>query len=370
MLLRGKVIALAAVLPIALGSVGSVAAEPVSQSAGLRVGVTTLHLVDAGRPDPWQPSTPRELVVTIHYPAVHAEGYPVADRLLPGIPSTVLAARAHVDAPTEAGALPVLLYSPAASFPAQAGATLAEDLADSGYAVVSISDTHGTAPATVFPDGHVELYDPRNVTEPLDDVLRIASAARAGDIGFVLDKLATMARGDTRDADGKQLPAGVGAALDLSKVGMYGHSLGGTMTVFADQRIQAGVDLDGYAPPSYLAPGLVAAPERPMLFLFGNTPDPDVRRTSVDSMLAGRTGWTRELALSGAGHWAFSDLVYLPRQLAESPILSAYLGTIAPDRAHAIIRAYVTAMFDRFLRGRPAPLLDANPSEFPEVTAA
>ncbi|MEC3953638.1 hypothetical protein VMT65_11395 [Nocardia sp. CDC153] len=208
------------------------------------------------------------------------------------------------------------------------------------------------------------------MTEPLDEVLRIASAARAGDIGFVLDKLTTMARGDTRDADGKPLPAGVGAALDLTKVGMYGHSLGGTMTVFADKRIQAGVDLDGYAPPSYLAAGLAVVPERPMLFLFGDTPDAEVRRASVDSMLAGRTGWTRELAVAGAGHWAFSDLVYLPRQLAESPVLSASLGTIAPDRAHAIVRAYVTAMFDRFLRGRPAPLLDAGPAEFPEVTPA
>ncbi|MEC3953639.1 hypothetical protein VMT65_11400 [Nocardia sp. CDC153] len=143
MLLRGKIIALAAVLPIALCSIGSAVAEPVSQPAALQVGVTTLHLVDAGRPDPWQPSTPRELVVTIHYPAAHAASYPVADHLVPGIPSTLLAARAHLDAPTEASAPPVLLYSPAASFPAQAGATLAEDLADSGYAVVSISDTHG-----------------------------------------------------------------------------------------------------------------------------------------------------------------------------------------------------------------------------------
>lgn len=289
--------------------------------------------------------------------------------MLPGLPSTLLAARAHVDAPANSAApLPVLLYSPAASFPAQAGTTLAEDLAANGYAVVSVSDTHGAFPFTVFPDGHMELYDSRNLTSPVSEVLRIASQARAGDIRFVLDKLTAMAQGSDRDANGKQLPSGIGPALDMTKVGMYGHSLGGMMAVFADPRIRAGVDLDGYAEPSDLAADLVAAPQRPMLFMFGSWADPDTRRRTVDLMCAGRAGWTRELVLEGAGHWSFSDLANLPRQLIESPALSSQFGPVTADRAHTVIRAYVTAMFDRFLRGRPAPLLDAPTSPFTEVT--
>ncbi|QIS11997.1 alpha/beta hydrolase family protein [Nocardia arthritidis] len=256
----------------------------------------------------------------------------------------------------------MLLYSPAASFPAQAGTSLAEDLADSGYAVVSITDTHGAFPGTVFPDGHVELYDSRNLTNPVGDIMRMSSQARAADIRFVLDKLTAFARGSD-----PELP--MGPALDLTNVGMYGHSLGGTMAVFADPRIRAGVDLDGYADPSDLAAGLVAEPRRPMLFIFGSWADPDIRRRTVDRMCAGRVGWTRELVLAGAGHWSFSDLGYLPRQVAEAPLLSGLLGTIPADRAHTVIRTYVTAMFDRYLRNRSVPLLDAPTSPFPEISA-
>ncbi|MEV0684925.1 hypothetical protein AB0I35_13770 [Nocardia sp. NPDC050378] len=324
------------------------------------IGVTTLHLVDAERHDPWEPSARRELVVTVHYPAARADSYPPADRILPGLAP----ARARLGAPTDAAtaSLPVLLYSPAMSLPAGASSMLAEELADQGYVVVSVGDTHGAFPGTFFPDGHVELYDPRNATSPAADVMRISSEARAGDIEFVLDELTAMQRDR-----GEQLPDGVAAAMDLDRVGMYGHSLGGTMTLYADERIRAGVDLDGYAEPADLDPDLTVAPDRPLLFLFGDWSDSGVRRNSVDLMSAGRTGWTRELLLTGAGHWTFSDLKGLPAHVANTPALSSLLGAIDPQRAHTVVATYVSAMFDRFLRNRPTPILDAPDPGFPEV---
>jgi len=43
------------------------------------------------------------------------------------------------------------------------------------------------------------------------------------------------------------------------------------------------------------------------------------------------------------------------------------LGTIDGLRAETITRAYVRAWLDRYLRGRPSPLLVREPGRFPEV---
>jgi hypothetical protein len=44
-----------------------------------RVGVLDLHLIDRSRPDTWVPAQPvRELMISIWYPARHAEACPVA----------------------------------------------------------------------------------------------------------------------------------------------------------------------------------------------------------------------------------------------------------------------------------------------------
>jgi hypothetical protein len=42
------------------------------------IGTVQLHLVDHSRRDPWVPSRPRELMISIWYPAVSAGGYPPA----------------------------------------------------------------------------------------------------------------------------------------------------------------------------------------------------------------------------------------------------------------------------------------------------
>ena len=47
-----------------------------------RTGVTTLHLVDRSRRDPWDPKIPvREVMVTVFYPARTVRGCPVARQM-------------------------------------------------------------------------------------------------------------------------------------------------------------------------------------------------------------------------------------------------------------------------------------------------
>lgn len=229
-------------------------------------------------------SARRELNVTIHYPTANADSYPLADTVVPWSPNTVLPSQSHLNAPVDgaAGALPVLLFQPGANLPVQTGTSMAENLAGHGYAVVSIDDTHGSFPGTAFPDGHIEPFE-----GSAGEDFVTASAARVGDIHFVLDELSALTHGSDPDADGAALPAGLGTALDMSKIGMYGHSLGGIMTFYSDPRVRAGVSLDGWADPAQpgeLTPGLAADPERPLLFLLRPAADPATRRQILDRM--------------------------------------------------------------------------------------
>jgi predicted dienelactone hydrolase len=70
----------------------------------------------------------------------------------------------------------------------------------------------------------------------------------ARDIRFVLDRVEDLAAGRNPDVDHQPLPAGLGAALDLDRVGMFGWSKGATATALvmgADPRVRAGLSFDG-----------------------------------------------------------------------------------------------------------------------------
>ena len=129
-------------LPLALASAVtalSAAAIPASAStAPLRVtlpvptgphpvGTVSLHLVQNNRPDPWVVGRPRELMVSLWYPARHADRYPTAAYIPDaawtsleqnqGIPVGSVAVpqtAGHDGAPVDRapGGLPVVLYSP------------------------------------------------------------------------------------------------------------------------------------------------------------------------------------------------------------------------------------------------------------------
>ncbi|RMI33636.1 hypothetical protein EBN03_11105 [Nocardia stercoris] len=357
---------------------GTAAAEPDSPLAGpagaqtdssptaVPVGVTTLHLVDPNRADARAPQTRRELAVTIHYPAADAASYPLADGSRPWLPVAGHPSRSYLGAPvdTSSGRLPVVLYQPGAGAAAYEGTTMVESLAARGYVVVSMDDTHDALFGTDFPDGHYVPVDPN--AELSADTLAISSAARAGDISFVLDQLSALTRGVDPDVDHGVLPAGLDAAMDLNEVGMFGHNLGGAMALYADSRVRAGVDLDGALPPTALDPGLVADPNRPMLFVLGGGTNPALGHDTLQKMTGDRPGWTRELVLDSAVHQSFDDIKYNPDWY--QVIEAGGWGALNPDRGHAVINAYVAAMFDHFLRGRHEPLLDAPSAEYPEIT--
>ncbi|SER93799.1 alpha/beta hydrolase family protein [Actinokineospora terrae] len=375
----------AAVVPLAasllLGTGAVATASPVVLTlpppTGPRpVGTAALHLVDHQRVDPWgAPGSPRELMISLWYPARDTGRYPVAPWLPPAaaaryaidngvapgdlrVPDT----HGHDGAPIDrCGRLPVVLYSPGNDSFRSANTVVVEELASRGYLVVTIDHTH---------DGLVEFPGGR-VSVPVPDgpaTGEAMAAARVADVRFVLDQLTALDTGANPDVDGHPLPRGLRGGIDLARVGMFGYSAGATTTaatLHADPRVRAGIGVDG----AVTGPVVTAGLDRPYLLMNARAS----RQTLPDlaTFWSNLRGWKRDITLTGAAHATYGDLAVLLPQAA--PLLGlnqaeveAEIGTVAPARSVAVQQAYPTAFFDRHFR-HTGHLVDGPSTRFPEV---
>ncbi|MFI5776087.1 alpha/beta hydrolase family protein [Nocardia sp. NPDC051570] len=336
------------------------------------IGVVDLHLVDASRHDPYIPDRLRELMISIWYPAIDVAGVPVRSWLAPdlarmyaeglihyGIPMAVpwilAPSHGHVDAPADVagGGRPVMLFSPGLSMPRELSTAQAEDLASHGFIVVTSSYTYETF-ATQFPDGRIEKSVLPPATDRDQTKAQVASALpiRVADTRFVLDKLADIAAGDNPDADRHPLPDNLARILDVSKVAMFGHSLGGTtaaQSMHDDRRILAGANLDGVLSGSVVIDGL----DRPFMLVgaenHGRDNDP-----TWQQFRANDHGPKLDFRLDGAQHLSFCDNQLIVPPLAAAGITSSenaaqLVGTIDPRDSLDLQRGYLRTFFDTTL---------------------
>ncbi|GIG87072.1 alpha/beta hydrolase family protein [Plantactinospora endophytica] len=365
------------------------------------VGSTELHLVDAGRPDPWVAGRPRELMVSVWYPASTAHGGqptpylpPLAARAFAertdaqlGLATgqvdwagTTTHARTGVPVRPRLGGHPVVVFSPGGAVPRAHGTMLATDLASRGYVVVTIDHTYET-PEVEFPGGRVEAQQLPDI-DPTELNHRMIET-RVRDSRFVLDQLAVLARGGNPDAGHRRLPAGLGAGIDLSRVGMFGHSAGGftsAETMLVDRRLDAGVNMDGSLAYSFSAndfgdvvdQGL----DRPFLLMgagqSSGTPHTHQHARDWAGFWANSTGWKLDLYVAEGEHFTFTDHQALLPQLAEAfplppGLVESSIGTVDPDRIVGSLKAYLGAFFDQHLRGQPQPLLRDPSPRHPDV---
>ncbi|MFJ1925300.1 alpha/beta hydrolase family protein [Streptomyces sp. NPDC088131] len=349
-----------------------------------RTGTTSLRLVDRSRRDPGAPpARPRELMVSLWYPASHTHGH----RRAPWLPPAAAAlyrrqvardlrtpmddvefpmTHARQDAPVEVRrhGHPVVLFSPGLHTMRAMGTALVEDLASHGYLVVTIDHTH-EASIVEFPGGRVELGRDLDPVEAL--------RVRQDDTRFVLDELERLDSGRNPDADGRRLPRRLRGSLDLSRTGMFGHSIGGDTaagTMARDRRLLAGADLDGSVNGTVKYTGL----DRPFL-LMGNATHGRHTDPSWEVFWSHLRGWRLELRLRDSAHHTYTDMSPLAQQLERAlPLppeavaaLTGAVGTIDADRAVAAQRACLRAFFDLHLLGRGGGLLSGPSPRFPEI---
>ena len=148
--------------------------------------------------------------------------------------------------------------------------------------------------------------------------------------------------------------------LDLTRVGAYGHSLGGPTVIGAmnqDRRIDAGAALDGTlrGPVSF---------DRPFL-MMGNQNERRADDPDWAAFFDQLRGPRLHLVIDGAEHSDLTDMTVFKSTIDFSVVFPT--GPIDGVRAVSIQRRYLTAWFDLALRGRARPILRGESTRFPEV---
>jgi predicted dienelactone hydrolase len=336
------------------------------------VGTVPLHLVDTSRPDPVAgPGHHRELMASVWYPARKAEDLPRAPWMTEGAfralledvgfsldPALGPLTAGHVGAPVHRTGhrLPVIVYSHGSGSHRSDHTIMVQELASHGYAVVTVDHTYDTF--TEFPDGRV--VTPGGLSMHPKDF--------AADLRFLLDCVQRLAAGHNPDVDGKPLPQGLLGALDPQCIGAFGWSKGGTataLTMLADQRVRAGLSIDGP-----MQPTITADLDRPFLMMtavFTRAAMPDVAEFWTHLR-----GWRLNIQADGAIHHSYGDEATLMPQVGKilgmtDQQIQDWIGTLDPARAVRVQQAYPLAFFDLHLRHRGGHLLDGPSATFPEV---
>ncbi|MFD3683942.1 alpha/beta hydrolase family protein [Nocardiopsis sp. NPDC058631] len=331
------------------------------------VGRTTLHLVDGDREDVWV-GGPRELMVTLWYPARSDAGRR-APYMTRAESAAVLEANGVTDLPPDAlhrvrthsradvaparaeGGLPLVVLSPGAGHNRIWFSSLAEELASHGFVVAAVDHAHESAPVE-FPDGLVTgCAGCDNGDWPL------GAANRAEDVSFLLDRLT-----------GPDPAWRWSHVIDASRVGMAGHSWGGSataQTLRTEERVDAGINLDG----PYYASALEGDLDKPLALIEN---DQGHSWEGVARMWPRLTGWRQWIRLAGSGHSNGIDQGLVTEQLGLRDLYTPQAwrnlyGDIPAERGLGLVRAYGVAFFDHHLRGGGQPLLDDPQGVHPEL---
>ena len=153
---------------------------------------------------------------------------------------------------------PVILLSPGNSTNVEFYSVYGEELASRGFVVFGVNHPYDVN-AVRLADGSVATYRERPPGDP--EALAIRMAQRSADVRFLVDRLTAL-----NDGDGP-----LAQHLDLSKLGIMGHSLGGMTAAevcATDDRFLACINVDGlHAGNPYAARPDGAPPPQPFKYI-------------------------------------------------------------------------------------------------------
>lgn len=381
-------------------------------TGNLPVSTLSLHLVDGSRPELYteDPSDPRELMVTVWYPAGSSHGSKhkpyvadlgslssvIGEEL--GFPAFVLGHLGNIktgvtveaSVSDRAERYPLLVFSHGIGVPSSFYTSIIRSLAGNGYIVASIDHTYSTV-ATSFPDGRVATFQTR-VDDNSEEELRRLEDTWVEDISFVI----TQMEGLNAGSRGSLLKN----RIDLDRIGVIGHSFGGAAAYaacYSDDRIRAGINLDGSI--YEIDPVLSQVSKRFMLVATREYAEAireaDSALVDYDSLTADRLAeleqqgidrqeyeeavdqirsrmdFLRSIMGSGslfisvdqAKHYNFSDIGLM------SPLVKmmGMTGTIDARRGLDIVNSLSVSFFNEHLKGEGIGLVEELASSYPEV---
>jgi hypothetical protein len=373
-------------LPTALFGAGLVQATviPVPADSPYKVQWTSTELVDPARPDPFNATHTRRIMIsrftpvrkrdcqrTCRVPYMNAFMSSVEDAIIDafygndvGWPRGVLSRlelevccavrRSPSDSKPKPRRFPTILYGTGRNTSRLLYSASAQHLASIGYEVVVMDHPYETD-AVQFPDGSV-IYGglvPRDPNEV--EALAAALDVRSKDASLVLDYL-----GVGRDAKGV--------------VGFVGDSFGGPAAadvMLKDARVGAGVNMDGWM----FGPAVEEGVAGPFLTVGSPGHNATSDETWERFFNATRTNypgaWNKELSVKDSAHGLLIDfgLVADVADLRgdDKQIVGTLVGTITGVRTMEILRAYFSDFFKFALEGKGQGLLAGPSKKYPEV---
>jgi dienelactone hydrolase len=321
------------------------------------VGVRTDVLRDAQRN--------RELLVTTWYPADGGpfEPAPYMDKrtadalaeewkLQPEF-QRLVRTHARFQAPILAGPFPVVLLEHGSAVVPAIYSVLAEGLASSGFIVIATNHPPDSLIA-VFPDGHqlkFTPYWPAQADRRAQGMAigKFAEEVLVTDVRFVLDQLREV---NAHDHFWQ-------GHMDLSKVGIVGHSMGGTTAALAtqeDARILAGVNLDGSTYPGMNADVRPVPVHKPFLFLATQEHAAGEARARE---YVGSESNTYYVVVDGVDHMSFSDGDLISNRFTRDlkPDDIAFENALLRIE---LIRSLTEEFLSKYLKNESAPHLDVT----------
>ena len=332
------------------------------------IGTVTFELTDDSRNETFTepPNDHRRILVRAWYPADNVADYKMApyidapDQFGTGIQQSfgfpafmvshfqLVKTHSYLNAPLSEAetSFPVLLFSHGYGGLIMQDTVLMEELASNGYIVFSISHSYEAA-VTSFPDGSV-IYE---ATEEMYANLGNSLNIWANDTVFLVDQLEI--------SDNPNIPSLLWDGMDLSTIGVFGHSFGGTTAehvILEDARFDTGISFDSPHGGSSLTMNMT----KPFMLLFG----PDYGNPEMNDTIFNRAeGTCYGLFVNGTRHYNFADVNIW------TPALRSFglLGSIDGYRMLDILNSYVLAFFNEHLNGITSPLLDGPSLDYPEV---
>jgi dienelactone hydrolase len=376
-----------------------------SPRGAFSVGTNSYYLVDSSRKETYrsevydirtqqlittEPKTDRrELMIQVWYPAkaqsqaitapyidrgfalVTAQSFGAAFGVAPDlfvklVTQTVQTNSIHQAAPVQSKErYPVVIFSPGFGATPKWYTSQIEQLVSQGYIVVGLNPTY-EAPA-VFPGGRVltqsSVFDFKSANKDVEfRTFNQATTIRVKDVSFVLNELQHLNQKD---------PQGLlKGRLNLSRVGIIGHSLGANTAVEAmriEPRIKAGISMDCGEYGELFKQQSKQRLNRPLMVMSREQQEVWSQllyeRVNADAY---------KLRIKGSVHNTFIDFglifpLFALNSSESEPPMKKVLGSIEPQRAARIIDDYTLAFFNQYLKSKNNSLLRRALLRYPEV---